>query len=499
MAKSSGKVGSLFYGMTLDTKEFKKRLKSVRKNTKTIGREISGTFKAIAKAGSFIGAGMGVASSAMLLFTKASLDAVKAQTLLAESIGSTQGEIAGLELFTKTLGVDTQMVLDKMREFGGLDEFKKLAEEVKNAGDAQAQLNKAIEIFGNEGTKFLPILQQGAAGFAAMEQRARDLGLALSPEQLKTSAVVWDQLADTWDHMKGLATQIAQSLKKPLGVLAAGAKAFMVVFKKDIVGGFEWVADKIESFIRGSFDVFINYGIPFINSFINFANQVGTAFNTLFTWLSPATNAALGAFDAFWTKMTDFVATFKDSLVFGFADGINSVIRGFFEAARKVVNMVNGARLTAMALLESDEDVLFHARHAMLQQELAITAMGKKLAAPFVSARDEAFDNMVDIIGKNIDKNSKQAAQWKGILAEFDSNFTTAAKKSSEKFKSTLADTIKLATVNVSDKLVGMIQSGSQEEQNILNRKQDKNLILQQKQLKAQEATAKGIERMVIF
>jgi len=147
--KSNGKVGSLFYGMTLDTAEFKKRLKSVRKNTKTVGKQITASFKTMAKGATFVGAALAAGTTAMMLFTKASLDAIKAQVILAESIGSTQAEIAGLELFTKNMGVETQMVIDKMREFGGLDKFKEMAEQVKNAGDEQAQLNKAIELFGN--------------------------------------------------------------------------------------------------------------------------------------------------------------------------------------------------------------------------------------------------------------------------------------------------------------------------------------------------------------
>ena len=40
MAKSSGKAGSLFYGMTLDTKEFKKSLKDARKAMKSTGEAI---------------------------------------------------------------------------------------------------------------------------------------------------------------------------------------------------------------------------------------------------------------------------------------------------------------------------------------------------------------------------------------------------------------------------------------------------------------------------
>ena len=70
---------------------------------------------------------------------------------------------------------------------------KKIADQVQGAGDEMAQLAKAQELLGNEGLKLLPILQQGASGFAAMEQEAVALGLALSPEQVAESRVAWEE------------------------------------------------------------------------------------------------------------------------------------------------------------------------------------------------------------------------------------------------------------------------------------------------------------------
>ena len=66
----------------------------------------------------------------------------------------------------------------------------------------------------------------------------------------------------------------------------------------------------------------------------------------------------------------------------------------------------------------------------------------------------------------------------KGI-ADFTIKFSEAAEKTAEK----TAQTVKNVAVGVSKQMIGMIESGSQEEQNILNRKQDKNLVIQQKQL----------------
>ncbi len=499
MAESKGKVGSLFYGMTLDTKDFKKRLKSARKDVKKIGAEISGAFKTIAKSGAFIGAGIGAGTAALLLFTKSSLDAIKAQVILAESIGSTQGEIAGLELFTQTMGVETQMVIDKMREFGGLEPFKKMAEQVMNAGDAQAQLNKSIELFGNEGTKMLPILQQGAAGFLKMEQRAKDLGLALSPEQVEKSRVVWEQLSDTWDHIKGVATQIGQAMMKPLGVALVAIKSFTKVFKSEILGGFESLGDTVTAFMKGSIDLFVKFGFPFINGFINGAVQIGEAFAMLFNWLTPAGDKAFGSLSGFFVKVVDFLATIRSSLTFGIAKVLENMTNGIFKAIeffrKEIALMVIQLSIMMEDLGLEGKGFGQAVSNEFLQQKLALNKMRRSFVKPLVDAQKTAFKEMVSTITEQIDKNSKFSKIFMKGIADFTMKFAEAGEETAVK----TADIVAKAAIGVSKEMIGMITSGSQEEQNILNAKQDKNLIIQKKQLKAQEATARGIERMVIF
>jgi hypothetical protein len=483
MSDAQGKAGSLFFGMTLDTKEFKKNMKDARKRMKAFGKMIREDIGKIANGFKVAAAGAGLASGAMLLFSKETLDAVKAQVLLAESIGVTQAEIAGLTLLTNEWGVETDMVIDKMREFGGLEEFKRLADEVKNAGDEQAQLNKAVELFGGEGAKMLAILQQGSAGFEAMTQRARELGLALSPRQVEESRVVWEQLSDTWDHIRGIATQIGQRLIKPLGLLAAGVKGFIVTFKSEILGGFEFAADVIEGFVRGAFNLFAKFGIPFINGFIQFANQIGQAFQTLFDWLSPTAESTLGSLSSFFTKIIDFMATIKDSMVFGISKVVTSTINGLFFAIEKVRDFIAFQVETIAAFMEGlgleDEGFTDAVVQEFRAQGQRLEKARQGIVQPFVEAQKEAFDNMVDIIGENIKKNEEQAARFKGILSDFEISFGDAVVKAGKKSGEAVA---KAVTMGVSTNLAGMVQRGSQEEARILNSANNPMLVESKKQ-----------------
>ena len=331
-----GNFGTLSWGMGLDTKDFKKKMKDIRKNTKKFGQEMTDQFKTIAKGGAIMATGLAAGSAGLLIFTKNSLEATNAQILLADSIGVTQGDIAALELSATKFGVSQDMLIDKMREFGGLDEFNKIAEQVKNAGDETAQLAMAQSLLGNEGLKLLPILQQGSDGFAAMKREASELGLALSPVQIEESRVAWEQYEDTILNLKGLGTQLAQAFLKPLGLISAAAEGFIKTFKTDMIAGFKFVSKGMEDLIMGSIDLFIKFGIPFINSFISFAGQIGGAFQTLFDFLSPATNSAIGGLVSMFNSVTDFIATFKQSLIIGITKPIQAVVRGAFGLLQKL-------------------------------------------------------------------------------------------------------------------------------------------------------------------
>ena len=135
MAESKGKIGSLFYGMSLDTKEFKKKLKSARKTLEQQGKAMRDSFKQIAKGFAVVAAAGIAAGTGILFFAKNTLAATNAQLLLADSLGATQKEIAALDLMAEAFGVSQDMLIDKMREAGGSDAFKDIAEQVWGSGD----------------------------------------------------------------------------------------------------------------------------------------------------------------------------------------------------------------------------------------------------------------------------------------------------------------------------------------------------------------------------
>jgi len=216
----NGKVGNLFFGINLDSKEFKKGMRQVRRNMKQFQKDMKNGFADVAKgATALAGAVTGITAGAFAL-AKQTSELVNAQNIYAESLGTTQAQIAGLELAADSMGVSYDMLRDKVREFGGVDAFKSFADDVMNAGDATAQLAKAQEIFGNEGLKLLPILQQGSQGLNDYVEEAFKLGLALDSEDTKRMTSAFGEFEKLMQRITGLTRQFGLVFSDSFGEMS---------------------------------------------------------------------------------------------------------------------------------------------------------------------------------------------------------------------------------------------------------------------------------------
>ena len=321
----------------------------------------------------------------------------------------------------------------------------------------------------------LSVLQQGSEGFAAMNKEAVALGLALSPVQIEESRVAWEQYEDTILNLKGLGTQLAQAFLKPLGLISAAAEGFIKTFKTDLISGFKFVSKGMENLIMGAINLFIKFGIPFINSFISFAGQIGGAFQTLFDWLSPATSSAIGGLTSMFNGVTDFIATFKQSMIIGISKPIEFVIKGAFGILSfmvKEMGLLIGTLAQSMAMFKiisqktaDNLGVFFHETGNNLSK------LGQNLSKPFVEAQEQAEKDMVRILTERYKKDQKQQTRFKGIVGEFTTNFGKALDNAAKVPAKVVAAALEasVSEASVSEKFSGLALSGSQEEASLKN------------------------------
>ena len=496
MAKSSGKVGSLFYGMTLDTKDFKKKLKDSRKALKSIGEEMREAFSAVATGFTVVGAGVAAGSGAMFAFAKSTAEANNEQILLANSIGATQSEIAGLELATTRWGVESDMVIDKMREVGGINEFKKIADQVKNAGDEQAQLNKAVELFGGEGAKMLTVLQQGSAGLKAMEQEAIALGLALSPEQIAQNNAAWGQFEDTLLSLKGLSKQIGTSFLGFFGTTSAGVKGLIKAFGDDFKKALQSTADSLTESMTVAFKWFADNGIPFIKSFISFANQIGQTFVNVFNFITGGADNAFSFIGNLTDTMTMVFLNFGSTIKASFLTAAKFIIEGTFKLVAMFSDFIGSAfsEISKVAAFVGliEESTANAIKEAFDDQGDAIRQFGVDLAKPTSDMLEKTTDKMANVFEENRKNSEKQGAAFKSITDKFSFTFKEAGKITKQAAKDNKKTAA--AVANLSTERAVLAQTGTQEEFRI--RQGAKQTEIASKQLNEQKKLRLAIERI---
>ena len=496
MAKSSGNAGSLFYGMSLDTKEFKKKLKDARKALKSAGDEMRETFTAIGKGFAIAGGAIAAGTTGLFLFAKSTAEATNEQILLADSIGATQAEIAGLSLASTRWGVSQDMLIDKMREAGGIEAFKDIADQVKSAGNETAQLAKAQELLGNEGLKLLPILQQGAGGLAAMEQEAVALGLALSPEQIAQNNVAWGKFENTMLKIEGLSKQLGTSFLEFFGTASAGVDGLIDAFGTDIKAAFKSTADFLTDSMTTAFQWFAENGIPFINGFIRFANNIGEAFSNIFGFIKGEGSSTFNFIGELFDSFVDFMATFKQTLIAGITGSISTVINGAFGLLSKfntfVGEQVEGLAALVQMIPGVSKDLSKNVREAFSEQSESIENFGKELSKPFADISEDQTNEAAKILEEQRKKNEEQSKKFIDATASLSADFKKAGEVAGDVAKTN--ESAAKAVAGLSDQRTSIAITGSQEEFRI--RQGGQQLALQQKQLSEMKKTRIALERL---
>lgn len=114
----------------------------------------------------------------------------KMSKTLTQAAGGSKTANAALE----QLGLSVQDLNNLSQE----DRLKKLADGITGIQDPAARTAAAMGVFGKGGAALLPLLTQGSAGIAAMQDRARALGLQWSGEEAEAGAKFSHVLKDLW-------------------------------------------------------------------------------------------------------------------------------------------------------------------------------------------------------------------------------------------------------------------------------------------------------------
>jgi len=508
MAQEKGKVGSLFFGMTLFTNDFKKKLKEARKATNKAGKAIIETFSKVGAAGSVLGLGLAGLGASMAFLTKETAESVNEQNILAQSLGATTAEIEGLILAGNRFAISQDMLIDKMREAGGVNAFKDIAEQVKTAGSASAQLAKAQELLGNEGLKLLPILQLGASGLDKMEEKALALGLALPIDKVAKLTTAWGTYEGVIETIAGGQRKLAAELALPMAEMLVGFK----LISKEVIDRALPIVKQWGKFLIDIMPKVLNGIFSITTGFITWFDLSMSGIQLITEGLFGMGSAAGSNISVFET-MGDILATLPNlvmkslkligaGIATAFQTVGNLIFRPILEGIFFAVKLVNGILSRIPGIDGIDPDKLAKGTADMRNRfSLDFVDTFKQMTEEGGLFDTSAIDKENEaIIQKRVDNENKfakdletQRKKMMDALAKLTTDLARPAIKMTEALDDDIFNKLREGLDGLKKNLeepakkslqaIGLITSGSQEEARLLNAQNDKNLQIQQQQL----------------
>lgn len=160
------------------------------------------------------------------------------------SLEQIEGAFRGMErgIYNATKGTgEAKDAFDKLgvpiAEIAGLSpeqQFMVIGESLSRVQDETKRAAMAMAIFGDAGTQLLPMFRDGARGVDELRQKARDLGLVLTSEDVQSAEAFTDTMDNVWRVLKTVTFSIGASVAPMFSEIAKAVTDAAVKFRKYI-------------------------------------------------------------------------------------------------------------------------------------------------------------------------------------------------------------------------------------------------------------------------
>jgi hypothetical protein len=247
---AAGALGSLVVTLGLDAAQFTAGLTKSEFEAKKWRDSLVGVAK---EAGILVAAGAATAATAIVALTKSAIDSADQLNKLSQSTGIATEDLSALAFAAELSDVNTQDLASAMGKLSKsineastgvgdqAEAFKALgisvrdssgnlrgadsvlldiAERFSGYADGVEKVVLAQAIFGKSGAALIPLLNQGAEGFAKAREEAERLGLIVSGPTAAAAEEFNDTLTKIGAGARGVGLRIAEALLPTLQVLA---------------------------------------------------------------------------------------------------------------------------------------------------------------------------------------------------------------------------------------------------------------------------------------
>lgn len=140
--------------------------------------------------------------------------------LLSKKMVAAQSDTAKTAELTKLLGTSFLDAEGHIRPMTSM--LPEIATKFQQMANGPEKVGLALQLFGRSGQQMLPLLNQGAAGMAALTARAEELGVVISQEQVAEWGKYRTALKESGLAMQGMQMQLGNAL---LPAVTAGMSA----------------------------------------------------------------------------------------------------------------------------------------------------------------------------------------------------------------------------------------------------------------------------------
>jgi hypothetical protein len=243
---------------------------------------------------SLIGLAGGLSVAGFAAFVRSSINAADEMAKLSQKTGVAMKDVAGLQLAFRQSGVEATQLVPIMAKLSnaavnGSEALKAMGVQSRNADgslkgtrqllgevaekfsgyqDGATKTALAVKLFGEEGAKILPLLNQGAEGLAQFDEMAQRLGLTLDEETGKRAEQFNDTLDLIGQGASGVGRQVAAQLLPVLNTMAG--EFFRTMTEGD---NLRKVADGLGVALKGLYSV----AVGGVQIFANLGRIVGAS------------------------------------------------------------------------------------------------------------------------------------------------------------------------------------------------------------------------------
>jgi hypothetical protein len=367
------------------------------------------------------------AARSLLQWGNSSAQAVDRTSKLAQQLGFTYGEMAGLGLAAQLAGTDLETVgaavtrtnaafanaaagsktaiaaferiglsVNDLNGLSAEEQFRKIGAAIADLPNESEQAAAAIALFGRSGAQLLPLFQQGAQGIAQARAEAEKFGLALTNAQAGNIEAMNDAFTRARAAVEGVVQQV-------VAYLAPAIESVTTAFS-DLIGGIGGA--NIGQFIGEG----ILQGARF---FAQIADQFVAGAGAVFEYLGGVGNVWRGIWGVA-DRVAQFlygVGEFWRSVFLGISAAITSVAATLTTAAGQIAASIPGFGQAGAQLQAAGRSLRQSSQDLGSQAAAAFESSGQALSNALFGRAEEAGESVAGPITAAVDKAIREARE----------------------------------------------------------------------------------------